>query len=191
MSYQTHPVRLVSGRLCLDFLNTADWSSAGDVVHEKLTDQKDLAIWCRAIDLGKQPDMKGQAAMDELKAFRASLRCLFLAAIMGKKPKKKDLTRFNQVFEFGTSFAPLTMRRGALAFNKDLSVVQTIGLSALAALTQPTEIGRVEVCPSDGCGWLFLDESKNRRRRWCSMETCGNRAKARRHYQRQIAEAVN
>ena len=37
----------------------------------------------------------------------------------------------------------------------------------------------------DGCGWVFLDETKNRRRRWCSMKDCGNRAKARRHYARQ------
>lgn len=186
MSYLTQPVRLVGGRLCLDFLNTADWSPSGDVVHEKLADQGDLAIWCRAVDLGKRPGLEDQAAMEEFKAFRASLRRLFLAAIMGEKPKKKDLTRFNQMLEADASCAPLAMRRGAFAFNKDMPVAQIIGLSALAVLTQPTEIGRVEVCPSENCGWLFLDESKNRRRRWCSMETCGNRAKARRHYQRQI-----
>jgi predicted RNA-binding Zn ribbon-like protein len=37
----------------------------------------------------------------------------------------------------------------------------------------------------DGCGWLFYDTSRNGRQRWCSMEACGNRAKGRRHYQRQ------
>ena len=42
-----------------------------------------------------------------------------------------------------------------------------------------------------GCGWLFLDQSKNKRRRWCEMKTCGNRAKARRFYNsKKAAEAA-
>jgi len=45
-----------------------------------------------------------------------------------------------------------------------------------------------EATATDGCGWLFLDETRNRSRRWCSMKDCGNRAKARRHYRRRRAE---
>lgn len=187
MSYETQPVRLVGGRLCLDFLNTADWSLSGDVVHEKLMDQRDLGIWCRSASLGKRGASEDPAALDDLKAFRARLRRLFLAAVTGEKPKRRDLARFNQVLEADATGAPLVMRQGAPAFHKDVPIAQIIALSALAVLTQPTEIERVKICPSDDCGWLFLDESKNRRRRWCSMETCGNREKARRHYQRQTA----
>jgi predicted RNA-binding Zn ribbon-like protein len=40
----------------------------------------------------------------------------------------------------------------------------------------------VSACPGAGCGWLFADQ--RRRRRWCSMAVCGNRAKARRHAER-------
>jgi predicted RNA-binding Zn ribbon-like protein len=47
---------------------------------------------------------------------------------------------------------------------------------------------RIRECPgADGCGWLFYDTSRNGKRRWCSMEACGNRSKGRRHYQRSIA----
>src|SRR5256712_7708540 len=35
-----------------------------------------------------------------------------------------------------------------------------------------------------GCSWLFVDDSRNGSRRWCSMKDCGNRAKARRHYRK-------
>lgn len=42
---------------------------------------------------------------------------------------------------------------------------------------------QVRACPGNGCGWLFLDRSG--RRRWCTMSTCGNRAKARRFASRQ------
>jgi predicted RNA-binding Zn ribbon-like protein len=44
---------------------------------------------------------------------------------------------------------------------------------------------RVRQCADEqGCGWLFLDQSRLNNRRWCSMGDCGNRAKARRHYRR-------
>ncbi len=78
----------------------------------------------------------------------------------------------------------LVQRRGRLAFARDTALERIVGLSAVSVLTAAQELERVELCPGEDCGWLFLDESKNRRRRWCSMETCGNRAKARRHYQR-------
>jgi predicted RNA-binding Zn ribbon-like protein len=43
---------------------------------------------------------------------------------------------------------------------------------------------QIHECGGDGCGWLFLDTSRNGRRRWCTMQGCGNRAKARRFYER-------
>ena len=45
----------------------------------------------------------------------------------------------------------------------------------------------VRECASYDCGWLFMDTTKNRSRRWCDMRTCGNRAKSRRHYERRRA----
>jgi predicted RNA-binding Zn ribbon-like protein len=60
----------------------------------------------------------------------------------------------------------------------------------VALLTGP-ELGRVKQCPGPlgDCGWLFLDTSKNRSRRWCSMEGCGSEAKMRRRHERVRAEA--
>lgn len=43
---------------------------------------------------------------------------------------------------------------------------------------------RVKLCEADDCVWLFLDSSKNKSRRWCDMNQCGNRVKARRFYER-------
>lgn len=44
------------------------------------------------------------------------------------------------------------------------------------------QVQRLKICRN--CGWLFIDRSKNRSRRWCDMAVCGNRAKASRHYHR-------
>ena len=55
--------------------------------------------------------------------------------------------------------------------------------SAGALLTGP-QLAQIRECANDECLWLFVDDSRNRTRRWCSMQSCGNRAKARRHYLR-------
>nr|WP_264085191.1 CGNR zinc finger domain-containing protein [Kibdelosporangium phytohabitans] len=39
-------------------------------------------------------------------------------------------------------------------------------------------------CSGPGCGWLFIDRTRNRSRQWCSSKDCGNRERARRHYRR-------
>ena len=56
-----------------------------------------------------------------------------------------------------------------------------------AALLTGDSLGKVGHCHNDICGWFFIDHSRNRSRRWCSMDSCGNRAKARRHYARNRA----
>jgi len=55
---------------------------------------------------------------------------------------------------------------------------------AAAELLASDELKLVRWCEAPDCEWLFLDNSRNRSRRWCDMKSCGNRAKARRHYQR-------
>ena len=60
-------------------------------------------------------------------------------------------------------------------------VVGRVAESAVDLLTHGP-LDRVGECPA--CGWLFLDTSRNGRRAWCSMETCGSRVKSRRYYER-------
>lgn len=58
-----------------------------------------------------------------------------------------------------------------------------IAYSAAEVLTS-SSLDRIKACPGEGCGWIFIDQSRNRSRRWCDMQSCGNREKARRHYHR-------
>ena len=53
-----------------------------------------------------------------------------------------------------------------------------------ADLLAAVERTKIKACPGPRCEWLFLDLSRNGSRRWCAMETCGNRAKAKVHYKR-------
>jgi predicted RNA-binding Zn ribbon-like protein len=58
---------------------------------------------------------------------------------------------------------------------------------AAAALLTSGDASRLRQCGGEGCGWIFLDHSRNRSRRWCTMEDCGNVAKVRRFRQRRRA----
>ena len=68
----------------------------------------------------------------------------------------------------------------------ELSARTGVGLIAAAAAKVAIEqrLDRVKICPADDCRWAFYDTSRNRSRHWCSMEVCGNRAKARAHRER-------
>jgi predicted RNA-binding Zn ribbon-like protein len=67
-----------------------------------------------------------------------------------------------------------------------LSAPTAVGFLAAAAAKLAIEqrLDRVKICPADDCRWAFYDTSRNHSRQWCSMEVCGNRAKARAHRQR-------
>jgi hypothetical protein len=68
----------------------------------------------------------------------------------------------------------------------ELSAQSAVGFIAAAAAKVAIEqrLSRVKICPADDCRWAFYDTSRNRSRQWCSMEVCGNRAKARAHRER-------
>jgi len=66
----------------------------------------------------------------------------------------------------------------------DLDLVTARVAEAAVALITSDRLADVKQCDGPRCGWLFVDESRTHRRRWCSMEDCGNRAKVRRFRQR-------
>jgi predicted RNA-binding Zn ribbon-like protein len=63
------------------------------------------------------------------------------------------------------------------------TVLGPIALSAIGLLRE-SDPKRIKQCPGEHCGWVFFDMTKNGSRRWCEMKVCGNRAKAKAHYQR-------
>jgi predicted RNA-binding Zn ribbon-like protein len=102
--------------------------------------------------------------------------------------------------------AAALMRRAAIALERTTLVADPAGFhparqligtqpstripdrlaAAGLAMLQTTDLHRLKSCPPDqgGCGWVFIDNSKNTSRRWCSMEDCGTHAKTRRLTQR-------
>lgn len=170
-----YPIKLVAGRLALDFINTADWSADGTVVKELMPRPADARVW-----MGKAVPERVSVPEDigALHALRAALRTLFMGG-----DGTMAISLINRLLH-DMPQETLRLEGGQIFGGSGATLPQFVAVSALAILADPREIKRVKCCPGDACGWLFLDETRNARRRWCMMETCGNRAKARRNYAR-------
>ena len=168
----------VAGNLCLDFVNTVD-PRHGTPREEDLPDYAAVLDWARQAGIGVAPLATGNAsrAHEEAIALRETLYAIFGAVARGEAPPAKALRHLND--ELARRPRRITER---FAWAPADDVLAPVVWSAAELLTSgPLE--RVRECPGDDtCGWLFLDTSRNGSRRWCDMRTCGNRAKARRHY---------
>ena len=190
---------LSGGALCLDFVNTV--SDRLEIPEDHLGTYADLLEFSR--QAGAMPDreieeLAVEAKRDPQHAARvveqsARLRevifKIFRAIATGDSPTDEDLASLNSVLVEGLALARLVREEEAYRWSwaGDCSCPERplwqIAHSA-ADLLASGRLDRVRLCGSDTCEWLFLDESRNRSRRWCDMSTCGNREKARRHYEK-------
>jgi predicted RNA-binding Zn ribbon-like protein len=186
--------------LCLDLANTLAWR--GSAPSESLHDLPDLLRWCSssggqlagAIEMGEswteRHPAQAAAIFRGAIAIREATYRIFHAAANGNAPAEDDLSSLNRALKetptrsaiqrIGAGFGwRVEARRPATA-----STLLAPALWSAGDLLTGPQLARVRECANDKCLWLFLDESKNGTRRWCSMSACGNRAKAHRHYAR-------
>lgn len=188
----------VGGDPALDFVNTAGGrTKARDT--ERLNRFVDALEWAHASGVLDQAErdqlvaradrnpVEAEEALNELREQREALHAFLLAGVEGTEcdtgarqrvhsdittayreaePSEYFLTHPAWVVDITTAGARLLSRRLALS---------------AARLLASDQRAQLNVCGR--CSWLFLDPSPTRRRRWCSMATCGNRAKAQRHQQ--------
>ncbi|MQA61123.1 MAG: hypothetical protein GEU86_06430 [Actinophytocola sp.] len=121
--------------------------------------------------------------MSEAHELRASVRTAIL------DPANADALARITAGHLSLRPAPGGPARWELASTAGLPApVLAVARAAADLLTSP-EVGTVSACPGHDCGWLFLDRSG--RRRWCSMRTCGNRAKVAAHARRRREQDVS
>lgn len=194
--------QFVGGHPTLDFVNTVEWRNDRARRTELLRVPADLAAWARQAGLITAAAARGlvvAAQRQPRRAERALLRARRLrdvlarvldAAGRGARPSARDVRRLDAFVATALRARRLEARATGLvwvstAAADDLAgrVLWPLVLGAAALLTSP-ELARVRACADLACGWFFLDTSRSHRRRWCTMESCGNRAKARRFYER-------
>jgi predicted RNA-binding Zn ribbon-like protein len=175
----------IGGVTCLDFVNTVD-PRHDDLRDDCLRDYAQLLRWAVEVRSQEEPGL-ADAVHGRALELREALYRMFTT-----QPAKGDLARLTDEAHRAWARAELAGTTGGWAWRWDAAadlegVLWPIARSAAELLTSG-QLGRVRECEGlSGCGWLFLDTSKNGRRRWCDMRVCGNRAKARRHRQRELA----
>ena len=190
MSYADTPVRPVGGRLVLDFFNTADWSDDGEVIDEKLASLDDVTRWIDALGISAAVTDGRAHDLGALRSLRAELRALFLSAVKGSTPDRQVIDQVNDLLASTTQSSQLIRFTEKPWLVIESRLIDIILTSAKAVLSDPREIRRVSMCAGSDCGWLYIDESRNQKRKWCMMQTCGNRAKARRFYANKTSETA-
>jgi len=188
----THPA--------LDFCNTlAGWNESE--AHDYLATYTHLAVWAREIGLvdarsttraldGADDDPRG--ATRQLARARSLRSALYAACTDPTSDAAWDAV----ATEARAAASQAVLRRDT-APGRRWSISDDVGLERpvlelareAADLLAGTDLRHVRACPGAHCGWLFADPSG--RRRWCTMEVCGNRAKARRHAERLRAARVD
>ena len=197
---ETH--RLIGGALCLDFANTLN-GHGQPAGHEYLKAYRDLAVWCGRVGslaagdaeyliraAVRQP-ARAAAAFERAIALRETIFRIFSAIAHGAPPGAADLAALNEARREGLAHSQIVPTAGGFVVDwTDKAaldwVLWPIALSAADLLTSGNQ-GAIRACAGQGCDWLFLDTSRNHNRRWCSMDECGNRSKARRFYARKRA----
>ncbi len=201
-----NPSQAASGsaadQLCLDFVNTAEWHASEHPI-ERLGTYESLVAWGRRVDLldaaaagallreAKRRPAAAAVALRRAVALREIIYRILVATLEGRPVVESDLARLNRAL--ASSLPHLRVQAGRNDFawawrTDDRSLERMLWpvLRSAAELLTSDRLRRVGQCADDrGCGWLFLDTTKNGSRKWCEMKDCGNRAKARRHYQRE------
>jgi predicted RNA-binding Zn ribbon-like protein len=195
------PDVLSSGKLCLEFANTADWHAAEQPV-ELITSYGDLVAWAQRVGMisaeTAESLQKRAAAQPALAAqihawaieLREAIYRIFVAHAEGKSPDSADLALLNEALPRAYATPELVATATGYSWywrgdENGLDGILWPILRSTARLLTDGDLARVGQCADDrGCGYLFYDTSRNRSRRWCDMNACGNRAKSQRHYAR-------
>jgi predicted RNA-binding Zn ribbon-like protein len=204
-------MKLVGGDPTLDFVNTVGGRTPGRrgsvVSGDKLEEYSHLIDWSSHSGVLEEKDARrlkalarrhpGPAAEVLVRAvqLREALHGILASFLVGEAPPARDLDTVNAELEAVRRHERLVPGPDRLCWQTPHarrldSILWPIGRAATKLLTSE-ELVRLRRCGGEGCGWLFLDRSRNGRRRWCTMADCGNLSKVRRFRQRRRKGASN
>jgi predicted RNA-binding Zn ribbon-like protein len=182
----------VGGDPALDFANTVDGPLDDPI--ESLHEYGDLVAWAAyagvidadmAVRLAAAAGKRRAAAaeaLDRARGLRTAIYLTFSAVADGDPPRAEALDDLRAAHVEALSHARFTP---GLAFTWDRDALERVEWAlAVAAvdLLRTGPLDRLKACAE--CPWLFIDGSRNRSRRWCSMNECGGRTKMRRYRER-------
>ena len=197
---ETKTFDLDAGVDCLSFVNTLE-DRGGEHPTELLTEYADVvlfAVQTETLQEFEAQQLKAMATahpaesasvLSQAIALRETLYRIFSAVAAEREPGDADIGMLNG--ELRAALGNVELESVSEAFEWGWLSVPNLHrplwpiVQSAADLLTSAEGGRVRECAAHDCEWLFFDESRNRSRRWCNMQTCGNRAKVDRFRARQ------
>ncbi len=175
-------IRFLTGRVSLDFTHTGGEgeSARWEIVHTSA----DLARWLGVI-LSVDGLVAGPADLAAMRPLRTAITTAARSLAVGGGVRAADVATINAAAEV----SPLVPRLGVVgagvgfAAPTPAAALSTIARDAIDLFGGPLA-ERIRICASETCGLLLVDTSRPGKRRWCSMQRCGNIAKVRAHRQR-------
>jgi predicted RNA-binding Zn ribbon-like protein len=196
-----HQVRLETG---LEFINTLELEKGS--WREHLVDPEAALAWLIGHSLLHPDALRseqarsaadpayGEKLLAKVRRVRAAMRELVEASVEHRPPARSDLAEVNRALRthYVTVLVPsadgVTMGHRHEGDPVDGAMARLT--ESIARYLGEGKIDRLRVCANEGCAWTFFDSSRTGRRKWCDMNTCGNRAKAARHRKRLKVAAV-
>ena len=197
---QTEIFEFSGSWLCLDFTNTVH-DRENHPPHELLNSYSDILSWSQQagtvtaseaqqlFEKARTHPAEATTVLQQAIALREAIYRIFSAIAADSSPAEADLLILNTLLSQAMCHARIVPKADEFTWDwvgKEQALdalLWQVARSAADLLTSE-KLNVVRVCESDDCTWLFLDTSKNHSRRWCDMQSCGNRAKAKRHYSR-------
>jgi predicted RNA-binding Zn ribbon-like protein len=169
------------GSLALDFAGTVGRRASAR--EERLPDPAALGAWLHAAGLTAEDAAAGPAALAAATALREAIARAAGAVAGGGTPAPADVAAINRAAQWSAlarpALDPATLTRRWEGRDPVRAALGRVASDAIELLATRRE--RLVRCELPGCGALLLSHSRGPRRRWCSMETCGNAAKVAAH----------
>ena len=194
------PAESVDAERVLAFVNTLSGRPT-PAPSERLVSYEALAGWAREQHLvsgaaadrliaeARKHPHQAAAVLERAKDFREALNSLAVAIEAGRQPNTAVLDTIGGFLASAYAHGRLVPHDGSLQWisstDDDLERVIWEVSRAAGRLVLSPRLARVRACAAGDCGWWFVDDTKNRSRRWCDMKICGNREKLRRFRQKQ------
>lgn len=181
------PFAFIGNNLAIDLTNT-EVIRDGALI-DLLQDKAALLRWVQTAELLVDSRAITTTVLDDALELRSALKNTCSARMKGRAASKKDLATINKCLAHHTTTQVLRCKEGVFALQsaqKNLSPAMLLGYIAHegAHLLASPQAQRLKRCQNPDCVLVFVDTSRSKKRRWCSMEGCGNRAKVATHYRK-------
>ena len=196
------PYHYVSVETALEFVDTVETEKGLPV--DRFTSTSVAIDWLREhgllhepieaeVEALRVPGPAGDRALTRIRRVREALREIVTASVEGRPAAERAIDAGNRVMLARQRCILVCGPQGALDHRHEGDAIEDV-LARLAERVARQVISpdadRLRICASDSCDWVFYDTSRTGRRRWCDMNTCGNRAKAARHRARTRGSTV-